>query len=197
MTEKVYIGGDMLTRAGQLLRTKEREEIKSLGYDFYNPMENKNVNDKANLDNNDGLAEKIVAQDTEGIRESDYIIMEPLSSACGTMVELGQIKGMKDLAQDIVDVVFDEDDKDKSAYDKADYQVIVNNIVELCDKILNQKVYPHYEDVRRFPGCEEREDRRAWGVNQYVYGVCLDLTDGKGFYDWNEIVDELKKSKEI
>ena len=29
-----------------------------------------------------------------------------------------------------------------------------------------------------------------------VYGVCLDLTDGKGFYEWDEILDELEREKE-
>ena len=43
----------------------------------------------------------------------------------------------------------------------------------------------------------EKGDRRSFGVNQYVYGVCLDLTDGKGFYEWDEIMEELRNAKQF
>lgn len=67
------------------------------------------------------------------------------------------------------------------------------DILEIVGQIKNQKIYPHYEDVRRFKGVTESEDRRSLGINQYVYGVCLDVSDGKGFYEWDEILDELKR----
>lgn len=187
MDKKVYIAGDMLKVGSQMLRAKERDDIAALGYDFYNPTDNKEVNDKANLDNNDGLAEKIVKADTDGIKESDIIVIEPTNDACGTMVELGQIKGMKDMAKDILLAM---------RPCNGDSTEILAEIAKLCVDMIEKKVYPHYEDIRRFKGCTESEDRRAWSVNQYVYGVCLDLSDGKGFYEWEEILEELETVKE-
>ena len=80
------------------------------------------------------------------------------------------------------------------ASDNNDSQAINRLAIELhlLIKKLDKKVYPHLEDIRRtnIPECG---DRRSWSVNQYVYGVCLDLTDGKGFYEWEEILEELEK----
>lgn len=183
----VYIAGDMLTVASQMLRAKEREDIEQIGLPFYNPMDNDEINDKKNLDNNDGLAEKIVKQDSDAIYSSDILVIEPQPFALGTMTELGQVKGRKDLAKEILEISKDET---KSNDD------VLFEILELVGQVVNQKVYPHYEDVRRFKGVVEKEDRRSLGINQYVYGVCLDLTDGKGFYEWDEILDELQEIKD-
>lgn len=180
---KVYIAGDMLTLGSQMLRAKEREEIKALGLDFYNPADNKEINDKSNLDNNEGLAEKIVRADTKAIRESDIIVIEPQPFALGTMVELGQIKGMKDIAKDIYDIITTA----------TTDEIALLDIWRVIYPIYQQKVYPHYEDIRRFDGVTETEDRRSLGINQYVYGVCLSVTDGTGFYEWDEIIQELNK----
>lgn len=184
MKKTVYIAGDMLKVGAQMLRAKERDDIKALGLPFYNPADNREINDKANLDNNDSLAEKIVRHDTDGIRNAETLIIEPTNDACGTMVELGQVKGMKDIARDIKEI-FNNDE----LFDDE----VLAEIYNIITPILNQKVYPHYEDIRRFAGVSENEDRRSWGVNQYVYGVCLDLTNGKGFYEWEEILEELGK----
>lgn len=183
--KKVYIAGDMLTKGSQMLRAQEREQIKDIGLPFYNPMDNKEINDKANLDNNEGLAEKIVRQDTDAIKESDVIIIEPQPFAMGTMTELGQIKGMKDIAKMILGL----------AEEGNNPLVMLGEILQLAEKVNNQKVMPHFEDIRRFAGVTESGDRRSLGINQYVYGVCLDLTDGKGFYEWDEILEELQKIK--
>lgn len=101
MNKQVYLAGDMLPKASQLLRAQEREQIKEIGLDFYNPMDNKSINSKAEV-NNDGLAERIVKADTDAIISSDVIVIEPQPFAMGTMVELGQIKGMKDMAKMIL-----------------------------------------------------------------------------------------------
>lgn len=183
----VYIAGDMLTKASQLLREKEKEDIEKIGLPLYNPQDNKEINDKANLDNNEGLAEKIVEQDTIALYESDIIVIEPQPFALGTHVELGQIKGRKDLAEEVLRIYNDESLDDLEALEE---------IRQIALKAKNQKVFPHYEDIRRFKGVVEKEDRRSLGINQYVYGVCLDLTDGKGFYEWDEILDELQKIKD-
>lgn len=181
---RIYCAGHCLTRGSQMQRNIEKEELQQANPDaqFYNPLENKEINDKANLDNNSGLAEKIVKADTDAIMWSDTVVLEPLPEACGTMVELGQLLGMRDASEQILRILSNEDlTEDQKLH-------IIGLTV---NQHLSRKVYPHYEDIRRFSGVTESEDRRSLGINQYVYGACLKLTDGKGFYEWEEILEEL------
>lgn len=170
---KVYIAGDMLTRGAQLQRAEERQMIAKHGHEFYNPMDNKAINDKANAVQ-EGLAERIVKHDTDAILWSDTVVIEPLVHAVGTCVELGQLKGMRDMAEAIMQCVD------------------VEEAMELCQKQLDRQILPHCSDIRRQNTNPQVGDRREFGAHQYVYGVCLDLTDGKGFYEMNEIEEELK-----
>lgn len=181
--KKIYLAGHCLTKGSQIQRTREKEEVTALGHKSYNPMDNKEINDKANLDNNEGLAEKIVRQDMEAIRWADTVIIEPMPEAQGTVTELGIIYGRKDVANQVLDIYHDAS---KSVAQAA------HDISVLCASIQQQKVYPHFEDIRRFPGVTESEDRRSLGINQFVYGTCLALTGGKGFYEWGELLNELK-----
>lgn len=187
MKSKVYIAGDMLPRGSQMLRAKEREDIAKIGLDFYNPMDNKDINDKSKV-SNEGLAERIVKADTDAIIESDIIVIEPQPFALGTMVELGQIKGMRDMAQMVLGVIEDE----------GVTPTALAKIEDMATSMLGKQVYPHFEDIRRFDGAgkDEEGDRRSLGINQYVYGVCLDLTDGRGFYEWDDVLAHLKVVKE-
>ena len=187
----VYIGGDLLKRGSIMLRNQESKEIRELGYKVYSPIEDKSINDKSNQteESNNGLAEKIVDNDTKGILDSDIIIIEPHENALGTMVELGQIKGSKDAARDIDYILLNVQGIDKE--DAADY--MYDEFLKLINKY-DKKVYPHLEDIRR-TNISEVGDRRSWGINQYVYGTVLDLTDGKGFYEWEEIIKELKENE--
>ena len=181
--KKVYIAGDMLKLGSQMLREKEAKEIAELGYKIHSPKDDKEINDKSaqTEESNNSLAEKIVKKDTEGIISSDIIVIEPTNDALGTMVELGQIKGMKDMAKMVLDAI------NNIEYDRE----ALHNTMALCESMINKKVYSHYEDCRRTT-IPEKADRRSWSVNQYVYGVCLDLTEGKGFYEWSEILEGLK-----
>ena len=185
--KNVYLAGGMMSKGEQMQRESEKNDIKALGIPVYNPQDNKEINDKSNLDNNEGLAEKIVKADTNAIRNSDVVVIEPQSYAFGTMVEMGQIKGMKDVAQEILHEFH------KQYASGTDNFVVLENIRKIVTEILNQQVFPHYQDIRRFEGVTETEDRRSFGVNQYVYGVALQLSNGKGFYEWDEILEELSK----
>lgn len=184
--KKIYIGGDMLKKGSQLLRQQEKEDVEKLGYITHSPKDDKEINDKQaqTEESNNKLAERIVEKDTQGIVSSDIIILEPTNDACGTMVELGQVKGMKDLAEMILILL----------QEYRDDQGRLSAIASICNQILNKKVYTHYEDVRR-TDIPEKADRRSWGINQYVYGTCLSLTNGKGLYEWNEILEELKNGR--
>ncbi|MGL5015454.1 MAG: hypothetical protein ACRC6V_14395 [Bacteroidales bacterium] len=183
---KVYCAGHMLTRGSQMQRMAEKEDLARANprLEFYIPQENKEINDKANA-KQEGLAERIVRHDTDAINWSDTVIIEPLAEACGTMVELGQIKGMRDVANQVLQIIENEelDSEDK-----------LRLIQAAASKHSLRKVYPHFEDIRRVAGITESEDRRSLGINQYVYGVCLDLTNGVGFYEWDEIVSRAAHS---
>ena len=181
---KVYLAGDMLNRGAQLQRAEESEYVRSQGHELYNPMENKEINDKANAVQ-DGLAERIVSHDTKAINWSDTVIIEPLTHAVGTCIELGQIKGMRDVAMQISTLW-------ESREDINDVHDWYDAVMELCSKHINRKVLPHYEDVRRLQDAPQSGDRREFGLHQYIYGVCLDLTNGKGMYTWDEIKEELR-----
>lgn len=181
----IYLAGDMLKKGSILLREQEAKELRELGHTIYSPIEDKSINDKANQskESNDGLAEKIVKNDTRGILTSDIIVIEPHENALGTMVELGQIKGYKDVSRMMLEILESGD---------SDGEVI-DALIALATS-LDKKVYPHLEDIRRtnIPECA---DRRSWSINQYVYGVCLDVSEGKGFYEWEEILTELGGNK--
>ena len=191
MKKTVYCAGDMLKKGSILLREQEARDLRNIGCKVYSPIEDKSINDKSNQteDSNNNLAERIVRNDTRGILESDIIVIEPHENALGTMVELGQIKGYKDCARELENII------ERVVKLKGNDSQAVNRLsieLHLLIKKLDKKVYPHLEDIRRtnIPECG---DRRSWSINQYVYGVCLDLTDGKGFYEWDEILEELKK----
>ena len=61
------------------------------------------------------------------------------------------------------------------------------------ESVLEKKVYAHNTDIRQANSQPQSGDRREYGPNQYVYGTVLDLTDGKGFFDWDEIIEEVKE----
>lgn len=179
--KKVYIAGHCLTKGSQMQRNEEKELVKSLGYELYNPMDNKEINDKKTAVQ-EGLAERIVKHDTDAILWSDTILIEPLPEALGTHVELGQIKGMKDLSELINQIITTPDVSDERR---------IHLIKRVVDNIIDKKVIAHYADIRRFPGITESEDRRSLGINQYVYGTVLQLTDGKGFTEESDLKEAL------
>ncbi|RPF54753.1 nucleoside 2-deoxyribosyltransferase [Abyssicoccus albus] len=188
MNKQVYLAGDMLSFGAQLQREKEAKEIRDIGLKVYAPQEDESINDKANVDN-EGLAERIVHNDTHGIKTSDIIVIDCNENGKGTLVELGQIKGMKDFAKMVSDI---NHGVDAGIYDQDDaYDVITN----WARDIVYQEVFPHNTDIRRANTSEQSGDRREFGVNQYVYGVALDLSDGKGFYELDEIYEELERIK--
>lgn len=177
---KVYLAGHMLNRGSQLQRAEEAQMVRDLGHELYSPQENKEINDKANAVQ-EGLAERILRHDTDAILWSDTVIIEPDSAALGTHVELGQILGMRDLADQIIDIIYSN---------TMDTYTSMELIEKLCDEQINRKVYPHLEDIRLQAPTGDGI-RSTFGVNQYVVGACLKLTDGKGFYSLDEIKEEL------
>ena len=62
--KSLYIGGHMLNIGSQMQRAMEREKAQEIGVPLYNPMDNKDINDKQANKNDTGLAERIVFADT-------------------------------------------------------------------------------------------------------------------------------------
>lgn len=183
--KSLYIGGHMLNLGSQMQRTMEREKAEEIGIKLYNPMDNKDINDKQANKNDTGLAERIVFADTNAILYSDVIMIEPDPAALGTVTELGQVY-MFNMMYDIINEIMSNEE-----LSDAEKLEAINKFYEEHPRKL---VMPHMQDVRRHDA-PEVGDRRSWGCNAYVYGVCLDLTDGKGFYEYDEIWDTLEELK--
>ncbi len=182
--EQIYLAGDMLNLGSQMQRAKEKEALLDLGYKLYVPQDNKDINDKANLDSNDGLAEKIVKADTQGIIESQIVVMEAREGALGTCIELGQIKGMKDMAKMVLAHM--ENVHCCTALNGGEFE----KIRTLCTEMLYKEVYIHNSDIRRTGNPTETGDRRSYGPHQYMYGVVRDVAgDYAEFEDILEILN--------
>ena len=187
-TPTIYVAGDLLSEGAKMRRAWEAEQLRSTGATLHVPHEDASINDKANAVQ-EGLAERIVANDTQGIIDSDVIVIDAHENGKGTLVELGQIKGMRDMAKMVSDVI----SENYSMFDDDCDENTVRAIEELVEEVVNKKVFAHNTDIRRANSHPQSGDRREYGPNQYVYGTVLDLTYGKGFYDWDEIIEEVKE----
>ena len=185
-TPTIYVAGDMLSEGARMRRAWEAEQLRKAGANLHVPHEDKSINDKANAVQ-EGLAERIVANDTKGIIDSDVIVIDAHENGKGTLVELGQIKGMKDMAETVLHTILGVSSGVLSERDALDM------IQADVESVLEKKVYAHNTDIRRANSSSQAGDRREYGPNQYVYGTVLDLTDGVGFYDWDEIIEEVKE----
>ena len=90
----IYLGGDMLSIGQQMRREWEKQELQRLGFKVYAPHDDKDINDKANA-NQDKLAERIVFNDTLGMETSDVMIFDYLPHAQGTICEMGYAQRLK------------------------------------------------------------------------------------------------------
>ena len=183
---KTYLAGHMLDAGAVMRREWEAEQLRKAGAILHVPHEDKSINDKANAVQ-EGLAERIVANDTQGIIDSDVIVIDAHENGKGTLVELGQIKGMNDMADIVLSSVLDVTNGVLSERDALD---LIQADVE---SVLEKKVYAHNTDIRRANSQPQSGDRREYAPNQYVYGTVLDVTNGVGFYDWDEIIEEVKE----
>src|SRR5699024_569065 len=184
-TPTIYVAGDMLSEGARMRRAWEAEQLRKAGANLHVPHEDKSINDKANAVQ-EGLAERIVANDTQGIVDSDVIVIDAHENGKGTLVELGQIKGMKDMAKIIERFVVIAEDEAVSKQD------VIDGVMSIVYEQLSKTVYAHNTDSRRANDKPQAGDRREYAPNQYVYGTVLELTDNHGFYTWDEIEEELK-----
>lgn len=202
-----YLGGDIMTFGSNLAREYEYEQFKTANIpgEVYSPVQNKSINDKSNMteEENNHLAEKIVAADVERLWNSDYTVLCPEQSAIGTMCEMGILYGWKYMADKLLNLEDDFFIKHKNEFDSGDKETILNLINEMHSliwkeiiRIAEKKNYAHYFDIRT-NHLNEKDWRRSFSINQFLYGIILAATaDGTLHNSFDEILPILKEKYE-
>ena len=187
-----YLGGDIMTRGSNLARQEEYDKFleADIPGEVYSPVQNKSINDKSNMteEENNCLAEKIVAADVERLWNSDYTVMCPEQSAIGTMCEMGILYGWQYMAEKLLNLgakLMHE----KELPTEDVFEILVNEIKRIKEK----KNYAHYFDIRT-NHLNEKDWRRSFSINQFLYGIILAATaDGTLHNSFDEILPILKE----
>ena len=202
-----YLGGGIMTYGENLARQEEYDTFKAAGIpgEVYSPVQNKSINDKSNMteEENNCLAEKIVAADVERLWNSDYTVMCPEQSAIGTMCEIGILYGWKYMAEKILNLMKETSKAEKerledtpfSAEERADIiaNALFKAVLNLTQTQLNKKNYAHYFDIRT-NHLNEKDWRRSFSINQFLYGIILAATaDGTLHNSFDEILPILQE----
>ena len=186
-----YLGGDIMTRGSNLARQEEYDKFEQaeIPVEIYSPVMNKSINDKSNMteEENNHLAEKIVAADVERLWNSDFTVLCPEQSAIGTMCEMGILYGWKYMADKLEEIyrdgICDEDTWEQIAHS------LINKIREISDK----KNYAHYFDIRT-NHLNEKDWRRSFSINQFLYGIILEATKDHTLHNsFDEIIPILQE----
>lgn len=182
---QVYHGGHILNDAMVEYRNKQADQINSIiGIKCYNVLDDKSINDKENAVQ-EGLAERILKNDFKAMQESDIFVFDILNEGLGTIAELGILLGMKHQAQKIIDKYEDIDFRDLEPLTQYDileaYNIVNKPVLIYCSDIRQGNGKPYYDP-----------DRAEFSTNQFVYGMILSLTNGKGFMSWEEVKEELE-----
>ena len=196
-----YLGGDIMTHGSNLARQEEYDKFKEahIPGEVYSPVQNKSINDKSNMteEENNHLAEKIVAADVERLWNSEYTVLCTEQSAIGTMCEMGILYGWKYMADKILEAIQKYSEKEQVNLDQLSDKECAYILKKLfCDIIepqYNKKNYAHYFDIRT-NHLNEKDWRRSFGMNQFLYGIILAATaDGQLHNHFDEIIPILKK----
>lgn len=187
-----YLGGDIMTHGSNLARQYEYDKFieAEIPVDIYSPVMNKSINDKSNMteEENNHLAEKIVEADVERLWNSDFTVLSTEQSAIGTMCEMGILYGWKYMAERLVELI------DKCVHEeKLPQEEILNKLVNEIGRIYDKKNYAHYFDIRT-NHLNEKDWRRSFSINQFLYGIVLAATaDGQLHNHFDEIIPILQK----
>ena len=199
-----YLGGDIMTRGSNLARQEEYDKFLEAGIpgEVYSPVQNKSINDKSNMteEENNCLAEKIVAADVDRLWNSDYTVMCPEQSAIGTMCEMGILYGWKYMTNkllDLQDKIHDEIFKNPGTWTEEERNEFIHRVYKETQNILldmqAKQNYAHYFDIRT-NHLNEKDWRRSFSINQFLYGIILAATaDGTLHNSFDEILPILKE----
>ena len=187
-----YLGGDIMGFGSNLAREYEYQKFleAELPVDVYSPVQNKSINDKSNMteEENNHLAEKIVAADVERLWNSDYTVLCTEQSAIGTMCEMGILYGWKYMA-DKLNQIYEEHEYEGN----FDYKEMFEKVQTIIETQLHKKNYAHYFDIRT-NHLNEKDWRRSFSINQFLYGIILAATaDGTLHNSFDEIIPILQK----
>lgn len=192
----VYMGGHLLNEAMIEYREKQHNLVEGIvGVRPYSPHKDKSINDKENAVQ-EGLAERILRNDFKAMQESDIFVFDILNEGVGTITELGIVLGMKHQAQKTIERL--EEVSEIVRYDAEGYVTDsyrhLQEEVKQQEKILNKPVLCYCSDIRQGHGKSYNDpDRAEFSTNQFTYGAILELTNGKGFISWEEVLKRLEK----
>jgi len=202
----VYMGGHLLNQAMVEFREKQHREVEEIeGVKPYSPHQDKSINDKSNT-KQEGLAERILNNDFKAMQQSDIFVFDILNEGLGTMSELSIVMGMKHQAKKVLDMLTENNfiSKDYNSLELGclqDYDTCYRELSytekELFDEALityQKPVLVYCSDIRQGHGKPYNDpDRAEFSTNQFIYGVILELTNGKGFISWDEVISELAR----
>ena len=184
-----YMGGHLLNQAMVDYRDKQHKQVEGIvGVTPYSPHKDKSINDKANAEQTK-LAERILNNDFKAMQESDIFVFDILNEGLGTIAELGILLGMKHQAQQTINKAKQTIDNHGVISDKH-----LNDAYKLAVDIVNKPVLIYCSDIRQGHGKPYTDpDRAEFSTNQFVFGMILSLTNGKGFISWEEVLLELER----
>lgn len=202
-----YLAGGIMTHGENLARQEEYDKFKEAGIPgtVYSPVQNKSINDKSNMteEENNHLAEKIVDADVERLWNSDYTVLCPEQSAIGTMCEMSVLYGWKYMADKLLELIANEyeiesgngqesnETKYKRIADK--FNNLLQKIYSEIQRIANKQNYAHYFDIRT-NHLNEKDWRRSFSINQFLYGIILYATTDHTLHNsFDEILPILKE----
>lgn len=186
-----YLGGDIMTHGSNLAREEEYEKFKkaSIPGSVYSPVQNKSINDKSNMteEENNHLAERICEADIERLWNSDYTVLCPEQSAIGTMCEMAVLYGWKYMAEKLLEIY------KQCAAEEVPWEVLGEQIGDEIFRILGKKNYAHYFDIRT-NHLNEKDWRRSFSINQMLYGMILYATADNTLHNsFDEIIPILQE----
>ena len=195
-----YLGGDIMTRGSNLAREEEYQKFikASIPGEVYSPVQNKSINDKSNMteEENNCLAEKIVAADVERLWNSDYTVLCPEQSAIGTMCEMGILYGWKYMAQELELIfkdVLENLGKGIMELNEEEARDLLCNLYRTISQQYRKQNYAHYFDIRT-NHLNEKDWRRSFSINQFLYGIILAATADNTLHNsFDEIIPILQE----
>lgn len=186
-----YLGGDIMGFGSNLAREYEYQKFleAEIPVDVYSPVQNKSINDKASMteEENNCLAEKITDADIERLWNSDFTVMEPRQDAIGTLCETGCLYGWDYMARRLIEVYA------KALQERDDDHEALAEVFKEIMRISNKLNYFHYFDIRT-NHLNEKDWRRSFSINQLLYGMILACSaDHKLYNKFDEVLPELER----
>ena len=183
-----YLAGNIMSFGDGLARQYEYDEFlkREIPVDVYSPVQNKSINDKANMteEENNHLAEKITEADIERLWNSDFVVMCPEQNAIGSLCETGCLFGWKYMTDQFKTIMANDSLTKEQKYDRLSAEI---------NRINDKKNYFHYTDIRT-NHLNEKDWRRSFSINQFLYGLILAATaDGTLHNHFDEIIPILQK----